>query len=321
MSGLVSAIIPVFNRPAQIIEAVESVLEQNYRPLEIIVVDDGSTDETYAVMQELKAQNPLLIKLVQTANRGPGLAREAGRQLARGDYIQYLDSDDVLYSNKFELQVKALEQNPQCQIAYGKTRYRSEHGPSYSAHGKRTGERIDTMFPSFLASRWWNTLTPLYRRSVCDKVGPWLDLKQEEDWEYDARVAALGIKLCFVDEFVCEFRSHSEDRLSQAQLGLCTKLSSIAQARQLIYEHAIEAGMDSSFHEMQIFSRSAFHLARQCGAAGLRKESQKLFVLSRRASGSPNRKEYLFYQFLAHALGWCLLGQLCCWGDRIKIGK
>lgn len=321
MSGLVSVIIPVFNRPTQIIEAVESVLEQNYRPLEIIVVDDGSTDETYAAMQELKSHNPQLIKLVQTANRGPGPAREVGRQLAGGDYIQYLDSDDVLYSNKFELQVKALERNPQCQIAYGKTRYRSEDNFKESAHGKRTGEQIETMFPSFLAGRWWSTLTPLYRRAISDRAGPWLDLKQEEDWEYDARVAALGIKLCFVDEFVCEVRSHSEDRISQMQLGLRTKLSSIAQARQLIYAHAIEAKLNPSFPEMQIFSRSAFHLARQCGAAGLGKESQKLFALSRRASGRPNKKEYLVYHFLAHALGWHRLGQLCCWRDRIKIGK
>ena len=318
MNGLVSTVIPVFNRPTQIVDAVESVVAQSYRPLEIIIVDDGSTDETAGVLQKLKTRYPSLIKLKHTENRGPGLAREAGRKLVQGDFIQYVDSDDVLYPEKFKLQVEALDRNPHCQVAYGHTRYRSENAVRDFAHGKRTTERIETMFPSFLASRWWNTLTPLYRREVCDQVGPWNDLKQEEDWEYDSRIAALGTKLCFVDAPVCEFRHHSSDRMSAGQVDLHRRLKDSASARILIYQHAIRAGLDHNCAEMQVFSRSAFHLSRQCGAAGLKAESKKLFELSRQASGRPYGLEYSMYRILAAVLGWERLGRVCEGRDQIQ---
>ena len=71
---------------------------------------------------------------------------------------------------------------------------------------KRTGERISTMFPSFLQSRWWDTSTPLYRREVTDLAGPWLALRNEEDWEYDCRIASKRGRLHYCDTFVSDTR-------------------------------------------------------------------------------------------------------------------
>lgn len=318
MSGMVSTIIPVFNRPLQIVEAVRSVLNQSYRPIEIIIVDDGSTDETFSVLQNLKAQNPKLILLLQTPNKGPGSAREAGRQVAQGDFIQYLDSDDVLYPEKFRLQVEALAQNPHCRVVYGKTNYCNAEGSNYSAHGKRTGELIESMFPSFLSSRWWSTLTPLYQRSLCDQAGPWMNLRQEEDWEYDSRVASLNPGLCYVDEVICEVRDHCNERLSSNQIEHCKKLTDAATARHFIYANATRSGFDHSYPEMQIFARSVFHLSRQCGAVGLKKESKSLFELSRKASGKQYKLEYILYRLLTYGLGWQRLGRLSAWRDRIR---
>ena len=315
---MVSTIIPVFNRPVQVVEAVRSVLDQHYRPIEIIVVDDGSTDETYEVLQSLQAKNPKVVRLLRTSNNGPGSARESGRKLAHGDYIQYLDSDDVLYPNKFKLQVEALRKNSHCQVAYGKTVYRSIEGKSYSLHGKRTGERIDSMFPLFLSSRWWSTLTPLYLRSLCDKAGPWMDLRQEEDWEYDSRIASLRPGLCYVDEAVCEVRDHFDQRLSKYQITRKDKFADAAKARQLIYENATRAGFDHSYPEMQAFSRSVFHLSRQCGALGLKQEAANLFALSKKSSGKPYQWDYVLYRLLAWILGWQRLGQLSVWRDKIR---
>ncbi|MGH9419051.1 MAG: glycosyltransferase family A protein, partial [Thermoanaerobaculia bacterium] len=114
-----TTIIPVFNRPALLVEAVGSVLAQTYRPVEIIVVDDGSTDETSSVSDALATKHGGIIRVIHKTNGGPGLAREAGRIAARGDYIQHLDSDDLLLPRKFELQVAALEASPGCGAAYG----------------------------------------------------------------------------------------------------------------------------------------------------------------------------------------------------------
>src|SRR5258705_4835234 len=93
---LVSIIIPVFNRAAMLREAVASVVAQTYRPIEIIIVDDGSTAETARAVDDFGEQNPNEILVVHQDNTGPGLAREAGRQLAKGAFIQYLDSYDIL---------------------------------------------------------------------------------------------------------------------------------------------------------------------------------------------------------------------------------
>src|SRR4051812_15834192 len=153
-------------------EAVASVLAQTYRPIEIIVVDDGSTDDTPSVIEDLAARHAE-VRGIRRTNGGPGLAREAGRGDARGEFIQYLDSDDLLMPRKFELQVAALEANPECGVAYGITRYRDANGNEIECSWKPANQIQKTIFPSFLVARWWDTPTPLYRRSICDAAGPW----------------------------------------------------------------------------------------------------------------------------------------------------
>ena len=94
-SGLVSTIIPVYNRPTLVVEAIESVLAQTYRPIEIIVVDDGSTDSTSAVVEQMMTAHPE-VSLLRQPNSGPGPARQKGIEAASGEFIQFLDSDDLL---------------------------------------------------------------------------------------------------------------------------------------------------------------------------------------------------------------------------------
>src|ERR1700730_16934030 len=91
--SLVSVIIPVYNRAAMLREAVDSVLAQTYRPIEIVIVDDGSTDDTAAVADEMASRHSGIIRVIHQRNAGVGHAREAGRQAAEGEFIQYLDSD------------------------------------------------------------------------------------------------------------------------------------------------------------------------------------------------------------------------------------
>ena len=117
--NLVSTIIPVYNRAGLVRRAVSSVLDQTYRPIEILLVNDGSTDHTPDILAELQAAHPTEIRVIHQPNCGAGLAREKGRQAAIGAFIQYLDSDDYLLSNKFSDQIAALEAHPECAIAYG----------------------------------------------------------------------------------------------------------------------------------------------------------------------------------------------------------
>ena len=320
VAGLVSTIIPVHNRAGLLREAVASVLAQTYRPIEIIIVDDGSTDETPEVADSLAAGSPDAIRVVHQRNTGPGLAREAGRQKARGEFIQYLDSDDLLLPEKFALQVAGLRSDPQCGAAYGYTRFRHADGRVEPKPWKGSGVRVLTMFPSFLRSRWWDTPTPLYRASVCDAAGPWSDLPLEEDWEYDCRVAALGVNLHFCEAFLAEVRDHERGRLSRGGALNPTRMAARAGSHRLIYEHAKRAGLAVNLPEMQHFSRELFLLARQCGAAGLASESRELFQLAKEASGAERARgiDFTFYRLAAGILGWPLAGRLACASDVFR---
>src|SRR5262249_14502419 len=206
--GLVSTIIAAHNRPRLVQEAIESVLAQEYRPIEVIVCDDESTDDTPAAVEALVRQDPGAIRLLRLTHRGQGRAREAGRLVARGEFIQYLDSDDVLRPRKFAVQVAALRRRPDVGVAYtGVTFWRTGDPPATRPH-KWTGHALPTLFPWLLVDRWWTTHSPLYRREVCEAVGPWSDLCMSEDWEYDARVGALGTRLVHCPELLAEQRHH-----------------------------------------------------------------------------------------------------------------
>jgi hypothetical protein len=318
LDALVSTIIPVHNRPRLLRDALLSVLAQTYRPIEIIIVDDGSTDETLAVIAAAKRENPDIVRVERIVNSGPGAAREAGRRLACGDFLQYLDSDDLLAPTKFEIQVAALRASPECGAAYGQTHAYAVGREPPEKPWKRTGERIVTMFPSFLGSRWWDTSSPLYRRVVCDRAGPWTNLRCEEDWEYDCRIASFGVRLAFCDAHVSDTRFHGGAMLSRPA-DRPSALRDRATARATILAHARAAGLDEEAPEMRAFARGLFLLARQCGAAGLARESRALFDMSRDASGRrAGGWDFRAYRTLAGGVGWRLAGALASRLDGLR---
>lgn len=313
MTGsLVSTIIPVFNRPAMLCDAVASVLQQTYRPIEVVIVDDSSTDDTPAVIAQLAARHPE-VRAVRRPNGGPGLARETGRLTARGEFIQYLDSDDLLLPRKFELQVAALSQAPECGVAYGITRYRDAAGAEIECTWKSANQIQKTILPSFLLARWWETSTPLYRKSICDAAGPWTALSLEEDWEYDCRVGALGTQLAYVPEVVAEHRDHADFRLSRGSGGDPARLRDRAAAHELIASHARRAGIPAAAPEFQHFARELFHLARQCGLAGLPNEAARLLALAATISPSADLR---IYRLAARLVGWRNAGRAASWIER-----
>jgi hypothetical protein len=320
VEGLISTIIPVHNRPVLLREAVESVLAQTYRPIEIIVVDDGSTDATGRQAEALAGAH-LEVRVIHRQNGGPGAARETGRTAARGEFIQYLDSDDLLLPTKFALQVAGLRQCANCGAAYGKTRFYAIGGQAGEVAWKRTGEQIPTMFPAFLQSRWWGTSTALYRRFVTDSAGGWTDLRSEEDWEYDCRIASKGVRLSYVNAFVSEERVTTGAHLSTGGTTDPRKLKDRATAHEMILEHALAAGISYGALEMQHFARELFLLTRQCGAAGLAQEARVLFELAQRASGPERRHgiDFLLYGAGARLIGWRAMGSVSCGLDHLRL--
>jgi glycosyltransferase involved in cell wall biosynthesis len=117
MATPVSVIIPTYNRAATLGDAIESALRQTYPAREVIVVDDGSTDETASVL----AAYGDAIRILRTENRGCAAARNAGAALGRGEYLVFLDSDDILPQDKLAVQVPVLETRPEVGFVYGPT--------------------------------------------------------------------------------------------------------------------------------------------------------------------------------------------------------
>jgi hypothetical protein len=322
VDGMVSTIIPVYNRPRQLTEAVASVLAQDHRPLEVIVVDDGSTDnQTLIAAHAIADAEPELVRVVSQRNAGPGMAREHGRRLARGEFIQYLDSDDVLLPGKFTAQVAALRADPEAAVAYGITLLRDEHGRLHETPHRESGMRHDRMFPRFLNQRWWNTSTPLYRAAACAEAGPWTDLRLEEDWEYDCRIASRGGKLAWVPVPVSEHRNHAGPRLCVGDGLDPVRLAMRAQAQSMIWGHAKRADLPRTApSDVATFARSLFLLSRQCGAAGLDADAARLLALAGEAAASVNVafRDLAVYRSLARWLGHRALGRASVMFDAMR---
>lgn len=312
--GLITTIIPVHNRPAMLRDAVASVLAQTYRPIEIVIVDDASTDDTLAVADELARTYEEVRVIRRTTNGGAGAARESGRAAARGELIQHLDSDDVLLERKFEVQAAALRAHPECGAAYGWTRFRHRDGRVEEKPWKRSGERIETMFPAMLAMRWWDTPNPLYRAALIAEAGAWTDLRVEEDWEYDCRIAARGVRLAYCAEWVCEVRAHDMPRLSGH--ATAAVLRDRARSHLLMLEHA-RAALSPDLPEMRQFARELFHIGRQCGAAGLADESRRLVHASRSIADTTDIR---VYALIAGVVGWRIAGRAATLFD-IRLGN
>jgi glycosyltransferase involved in cell wall biosynthesis len=107
----VSVIIPTYNREKYIVDTINSVLNQTFSDYEIIVVDDGSTDGTERVIRE---QFPDKISYLSKPNGGPASARNMGMRIATGEYIAFLDSDDLWLPEKLEIQIRYMDSNPKC---------------------------------------------------------------------------------------------------------------------------------------------------------------------------------------------------------------
>lgn len=317
-AGLVSTIIPVYNRQEMLIDAVESVISQTYRPIEIIIVNDGSTDDTLNVAKKL-AHKYHEVSLITIHNSGPGVAREHGRLNAQGEFIQYLDSDDLLAPQKFEQQVKQLVINPDFGVSYCIQQYCTLDLTVIDPKWMRTSEHFKTMFPAMLGGRIWGTPAPLYRSKLLEQAGPWRDLKNQEDWEYDCRVASLGVELGYIPETLVTIRSHNEEHFGKVDKNDNRKLSDRIKAYQFIYNHAITANIDNEHPEFQKFNRSLFLICRQSASHGLIADAKVLIQMASTSTTSPKRKfEYKLYKLLSTLFGWSRIGKLSAQLDRVR---
>ena len=190
---LVSVVIAAHDAADFIGEALGSALAQTYTPLEVIVVDDGSTDATAEVVQALAASDPR-VRLIRMENRGPAAARNRAVAAAAGELIAPLDADDLWAPDKLERQVDTLQAaGAETGLVYCWTSAIDQEGRLLAElwrHRTETGEVRDLVVADGLIG---NASVPLYRRSVFDEAGGYdEDLRLGEDWDFHTRAAAVA---------------------------------------------------------------------------------------------------------------------------------
>ncbi|HET9503948.1 MAG TPA: glycosyltransferase [Hymenobacter sp.] len=199
--SLISIIIPCYNYGWLLAETLESVVRQSYRAWECIVIDDGSGDNTKQVAEEFASRDSR-IKYAYQANAGMSAARNNGLRQAKGDYVQFLDADDLLTPHKLEVQIAKLQQSPEVDILYGDMRYFRHGQPDVLARDFDMGDS-DWMVPMhgsgipIIESLIKNNKLPinaaLTSRKLIEQVGGFDEsLRSMEDWEFWLRCALAG---------------------------------------------------------------------------------------------------------------------------------
>lgn len=165
---MVSVVIPCFNSEKWIKETLESVFNQSYRSIEVIVVDDGSTDKT----KEIVCSFGETIKYIAQSNQGPSIARNVGIREANGKYIAFLDSDDLWESDKLYKQVQYLEENQNTALVFSNVTVVNQNGEYLYTHFNKVPEnKKDLIKAFFLGKIGMNTPTILARKSAVNNVG------------------------------------------------------------------------------------------------------------------------------------------------------
>jgi glycosyltransferase involved in cell wall biosynthesis len=197
----ISVVIPAYNSDRFIGEAIASVFAQTHPALEIIVVDDGSTDGTASVVQRISG--PVPISYLKQPNQGPAAARNFGVSVARGDWIAFLDSDDVWYPYKLSEQLAAIETSPTISFCYSSMDFMDAAGrplPVPGAAGRPT--------PLFQGHPAAVPSTVLLRKDIfIDSGGFNASLRCAEDWELFSRIVTTSYTH-FIPRSLVKYRRH-----------------------------------------------------------------------------------------------------------------
>jgi glycosyltransferase involved in cell wall biosynthesis len=216
MKPLVSILIPAYNAAPLLPETVRSALAQTWPHTEIIIVDDGSTDDTLAVAQQFAGAK---VTVVTQKNSGAATARNRAFELAKGDFIQWLDADDLLAPDKIERQMAVAEKTTDPKklfsAEWGRFFFRTERARFDRSPLWADQDRADWLTNKMSHNAHMQPATWLVSRTLTQAAGPWdTRLSLDDDGEYFCRVLAASSGVTFVSGAKCFYRMTSFGSLS-----------------------------------------------------------------------------------------------------------
>jgi len=265
-SGKVSVIMPCYNAAKYLDEAIDSLRRQTYQNLEILAVNDGSKDDTQARL-EAQAARDSRVRVFAQPNAGPSAARNTAIRNVDGEYVCFLDADDVYLPDKIERQVQYLKDHPDIDLVYSDW-YTGDEQLNLTA---LSAVRIpySNMVEAFAIRNWFPPLVPLFRRGMLDAVGEFDEaFRMTEDWEYWIRCTRAG-KFAYLPGPLVIYRTHG----AQAHLQV-TKM--LIAGKRVLSKHFRS---DRVLHQRALASWYEIH-AKVRWAAGERMQTARMLAFA-----------------------------------------
>ncbi len=211
---LVSIIIPLFNRASLIGETIDSLIKQSYDNIEIIIVDDGSTDNSFDVAYSFIEHNNKIkvVKRPSSIAKGGNSCRNYGFSLATGTYIKWIDSDDLLSPTAIEIQVKNLiNTNSDVSICRAIKFFQKEtNGENFFLNEWGSINAVPSIENFCCYQFIWHTCSSLWNSNFIKKTSLWdKHLANSQEWLFHLEAIAIGVNISTVNEFLCYVRVHN----------------------------------------------------------------------------------------------------------------
>jgi glycosyltransferase involved in cell wall biosynthesis len=202
MNSLISCIVPVFNGERYVRETLESILAQTHRPLEIIVADDGSTDRTASIVAEFGDR----VRYLKQSNKGPATARNSGLSMAIGDFVAFLDADDLWHPEKLERQLARFHARPE--LDYCVTHAQNFWIPELEVEAEKyQNHRLSRPLPGYV------TQTLMARSAIFEAVGLFNSaLGHSDSTDWFLRAAERGAVMELLPDVLTYRRLHPNNR-------------------------------------------------------------------------------------------------------------
>jgi glycosyltransferase involved in cell wall biosynthesis len=292
--SLFSVIIPTCNRVALLSATLESVFAQRVTGFEIIVVDDGSTDETMNYLESIGER----VRVFRQSNQGPGPARNLGARHARGTYLAFLDSDDLWFPWTLEAYWAVIRDCNEPSFVVGKPYvFSDKHEVDKAVRGgvrtQRGGVRTDR-FADYLASgndwRWWGVSSFVIRRDAFALVGGFTEeWVNGEDADLALRLGEAPGFVQIIDPVTFAYREHALSAMKDLK-------RTFAGARSMVYaeqEELYPGGKVRALERRRILTRHTRPVTLGCLQQGLRREAWMLYRATFAWNASLGRVKYL----------------------------